>query len=127
MSIIATAVKHLIAAGVSGDDLVRAIADMEAQNAVSTKTARQERNARYYRRLDISVNEWKLRRQAAFERDGFICQYCGADVSAAPQCDHFMPLVAGGNSDLENLVTSCKRCNSSKAGRFPDEWRRNCQ
>lgn len=30
MSIIATALKHLIAAGVSGDDLVRAVAEMEA-------------------------------------------------------------------------------------------------
>lgn len=31
MSIIATALKHLIAAGVSGDDLVRAVAEMEAE------------------------------------------------------------------------------------------------
>lgn len=30
MSVIATALKHLIAAGVSGDDLVRAVAEMEA-------------------------------------------------------------------------------------------------
>lgn len=52
MSIIATALKHLIAAGVSGDDLVRAVAEMEAQAAPAApvRTARQERNARYYQK-----------------------------------------------------------------------------
>ena len=50
MSVIATALKHLIAAGVSGDDLVRAVAEMEAAAAPSPpmRTARQERNRRYY-------------------------------------------------------------------------------
>lgn len=52
MSIIATALKHLIAAGVTGDDLVRAVAEMEAQSAPAApaRTARQERNARYYQK-----------------------------------------------------------------------------
>lgn len=50
MSVIATALKHLIAAGVSGDDLVRAVAEMEAAVAPTppARTARQERNRRYY-------------------------------------------------------------------------------
>ena len=50
MSVIATALKHLIAAGVSGDDLVRAVAEMEAAVAPSppARTALQDRNRRYY-------------------------------------------------------------------------------
>jgi len=43
MSIIATAVKHLIAAGVSGDDLVRAIAEMEAELPAARDAAADRR------------------------------------------------------------------------------------
>lgn len=45
MSIIATAVKHLIAAGVSGDDLVRAIAEMEAAQPVKLDPIAEKRRA----------------------------------------------------------------------------------
>ncbi len=45
MSIIATAVKHLIAAGVSGDDLVRAIAEMEAAQPVAVDPVAEKRRA----------------------------------------------------------------------------------
>jgi hypothetical protein len=48
MSLIATAVKHLLAAGVSGDDLVRAIAEMEA-SAPSGKDAVAERRRQWDR------------------------------------------------------------------------------
>ncbi|WP_257541068.1 hypothetical protein [Sphingobium sp. CFD-1] len=45
MSIIATAVKHLIAAGVSGDELVRAIAEMEAAQPVPVDPVAEKRRA----------------------------------------------------------------------------------
>lgn len=57
MGVIATAVRHLIAAGLSGDDLVRAIEEMEAQQhggAEVMPTKRQARNKRYYERLKAS-------------------------------------------------------------------------
>lgn len=75
MSIIATAVKHLIAAGVSGDDLVRAIAEMEdsaAPQVVLSK--RQERNKRHYERLKAS--EKRLNASEPSYSDG------GADLSS---------------------------------------------
>ncbi|MBB4066774.1 hypothetical protein [Gellertiella hungarica] len=62
MSVIATAVKHLLAAGVTGDDLIAAIAEMEASMApaVSTqRTARQERNRRYYEKNKASEKRLK--------------------------------------------------------------------
>lgn len=60
MGVISTAVKHLIAAGLSGDALVRAIEEME-ENQVSgggepVLTKRQERNKRHYERLKSSEN-----------------------------------------------------------------------
>ncbi|MBM3333193.1 hypothetical protein FJY63_00875 [Candidatus Sumerlaeota bacterium] len=45
MSIIATALKHLIAAGVSGDDLVRAIADIEASIPAPVDEVAERRRA----------------------------------------------------------------------------------
>ena len=59
MSIIATAVSALIEAGVSGDALVAAITKMEAAQAAAalpTRTARQERNARYYEARKARLN-----------------------------------------------------------------------
>ncbi len=45
MSIIATAVKHLIAAGIGGDDLVRAVAEMEAAMPIAIDTVAEKRRA----------------------------------------------------------------------------------
>jgi hypothetical protein len=64
MSIIATAVKHMLAAGLPHDQIVAAVEDMEASmQGVHAKNARQERNARYYQshkdRLNPSENRLK--------------------------------------------------------------------
>ena len=53
-------------------------------------------------------------------RDKFICQYCGEDGLASIEnwrnstVDHFIPIVSGGTTDLDNLKTSCRYCNSLK-------------
>lgn len=60
-----------------------------------------------------------LRRQV-IERDGFRCRYCGETVNR-PQLDHVTPESRGGPTSLNNLVVSCKRCNSAKGPRTPDE------
>ncbi len=58
MGVIATAVKHLIAAGLTGDALVHAIEEMESQQDHSGSepvlTKRQARNKRHYDRLKTS-------------------------------------------------------------------------
>ena len=51
------------------------------------------------------------------------CHYCrvvspGTDMTI----DHFIPMSAGGDHDLNNLVVCCKPCNSSKQDRLPEEW-----
>jgi 5-methylcytosine-specific restriction protein A len=50
------------------------------------------------------------------------CYHCGGTFS--PQLltmDHLIPVVRGGHSDKNNLVTSCKDCNSKKGYRVPGE------
>lgn len=59
-----------------------------------------------------------LSRRAIFLRDSFECQYCGA---AAENVDHVMPRSRGGSHTWENVVASCRRCNSRKENRTPAE------
>ena len=50
-----------------------------------------------------------------FKRDGFTCAYCGATPpKVILQVDHIVPVAAGGNNKIDNLVTSCQPCNIGK-------------
>lgn len=122
MSVIATAVSALIEAGVSGDALVAAIAKMEAAQAAAAMPVRTGDRPRD---LGLSAGQWSALRLLVFERDGFQCQYCGLSDLEHPQCDHVIPLSRGGVTNLRNLATSCKSCNSSKRDRLVSEWVRS--
>lgn len=58
---------------------------------------------------------------AEWRRKGAICVYCG--VLAVETVDHVVPLVLGGTNYEGNLAPSCRKCNSSKAGKTVTEWR----
>ena len=74
-------------------------------------------------RNGVSNQEWQLLRAATFERDGFVCIYCGSDGEGKSlHADHVTPRSRGGVSSLENLAAACWRCNLSKRDRTPDEW-----
>lgn len=118
MSIIATAVRHLMAAGVTGEALVAAIADMEAQvRAARTVPAEDNRSRR-----GLTDREWQDLRSQVFDRDDYACVYCGCPHDLA--CDHIVPLVRGGTNALDNLATACRPCNRSKGAKLVEEWRR---
>lgn len=59
-----------------------------------------------------------LSRRAVFVRDSFACQYCG---HAAENVDHIVPRSRGGTHTWENVVAACKRCNTMKEDRLPQE------
>jgi 5-methylcytosine-specific restriction endonuclease McrA len=69
----------------------------------------------------IDGKRWReLRRQILTANP--LCVYCGAPAS---ELDHVVPLSMGGDPfALENLVSSCKRCNSSKGARLAAAARR---
>jgi 5-methylcytosine-specific restriction endonuclease McrA len=51
------------------------------------------------------------------------CYYCGQKVGFANlTMDHIIPLSRGGRSTRDNLVPSCKECNTRKKGSLPVEW-----
>lgn len=58
----------------------------------------------------------KRLRFETFKRDGFTCQYCGAQPpSVVLVVDHITPVSGGGNDDPLNLITACEPCNQGKA------------
>lgn len=66
-------------------------------------------------------SEWAITRSIVFRRDNHQCRYCGC--TAGPmECDHVVPLAKGGNCDLDNLATACRRCNRSKKDKLLGEW-----
>lgn len=57
----------------------------------------------------------KKMRFEVFKRDKFTCQYCGRMApDVILEVDHINPVSAGGNTDMLNLVTSCRDCNRGK-------------
>lgn len=55
-------------------------------------------------------------------RDNHVCQYCGkVQPPNELTLDHILPQSRGGKSVWENLVTSCRKCNSKKGDRTPKE------
>lgn len=73
------------------------------------------------RQMDVSATEWVRLRAAVFARDGYRCIYCGMK-DVALHADHVLALSRGGASTMENLVTACGGCNTSKGAKPVQEW-----
>ena len=65
------------------------------------------------RRVHITPN-----RRAVFLRDHHTCQYCGR---AAENVDHVIPRSRGGGHTWDNVVAACRRCNTKKENRLPND------
>ncbi len=60
----------------------------------------------------------KKTRFEVFKRDRFTCQYCGAHPPGVLlHVDHIVAVAAGGQNDLDNLITACEPCNLGKGAR----------
>jgi len=66
-------------------------------------------------RLSRKYKEVRLK---ALARDGYVCFYCGAE-NKDMTIDHIIPISVAPELaiDIENMVTACKPCNSSKGSR----------
>lgn len=70
----------------------------------------------------LPVRTHRLSKKNIFLRDQYLCQYCEmAGTERSLTVDHIMPKSRGGSSKWDNLVTACKKCNSKKADRTPEE------
>jgi len=62
------------------------------------------------------------KRKELFERDKWVCHYCGEIVTEEnATLDHLTPQCKGGKHTKENLKTSCLICNSIKSGKTYEE------
>jgi 5-methylcytosine-specific restriction endonuclease McrA len=73
--------------------------------------------------FNSNVKEWVSICKIVFKRDGYICQYCGK-IGGKLECDHIIPFSAGGSDELENLTTSCQKCNRQKKDKTVEDFRR---
>ncbi len=55
-------------------------------------------------------------------RDRFTCIYCGKEGKPLT-IDHVIPRSKGGETDWDNCVACCKRCNNNKGAKTPREAR----
>lgn len=61
-------------------------------------------------------------RYVVYTRDRGHCRYCGQYVSIQEcEIDHVWPWTRGGETSVENSVTSCRSCNRRK-GSKPGIW-----
>jgi hypothetical protein len=74
----------------------------------------------------------KVDPMAVFERDKWVCGFCGVGVElalrgtvhpCAPEIDHIVPLSKGGVHTYANCHTVCRRCNSRKGARIAGHMR----
>ncbi len=75
-----------------------------------------DRSRRFARGVPLLSN------RTLFERDRYLCLYCGRQFGA-PQLtrDHVQPRCRGGRDSWENCVTACRSCNHRKDSRTPEE------
>ena len=75
----------------------------------------------------ISGSAWKHNISAKqvfdmLEKQKGECVYCKKDIRKCYQMDHIYPQSKGGPSTIDNLQLVCKKCNSSKGNRDPEEF-----
>lgn len=54
-------------------------------------------------------------RDKVFERDDYKCKFCGGDNNLC--LDHIKPFSHGGKTELDNIQTLCRQCNSKKSNK----------
>lgn len=129
----AAVMQALIEAGVQGEALIAAISKIESatqaqqpqqvsRSAMRMRTYRQRRAANG---MNPSQPEYVALSPSVKERDQYTCVYCGSQADLV--IDHMIPVCQGGTDDMDNLATSCRRCNAAKSGRTPEQWGRGVQ
>lgn len=70
---------------------------------------------RIFKHVNVPFTKVALSRENIYKRDNYVCVYCGSDNKKNLTLDHVIPKSKGGKDSWDNLVTSCKKCNSEKS------------
>ena len=64
----------------------------------------------------------RFQKRVLFNRDAWSCQYCGIELNySCLTIDHVFPTSRGGSTSWRNCVAACKKCNSTKGNKTPEE------
>jgi hypothetical protein len=72
------------------------------------------------RRKALGTSAWQRARKRALQRDGYVCQACGAPAVIGGH--RVAPERGGDNLALANIVALCRACNVSQASEDFDTW-----
>jgi hypothetical protein len=67
-----------------------------------------------------SADAKRMWRRQIKEMWNYECAYCGSNEELT--IDHIIPIHHGGMNNTQNVLCSCKRCNSDKGHRDLVEW-----
>lgn len=73
------------------------------------------------RMYNFNVKKWHRIANYVFKRDNYTCQYCGK-VGGILEVDHIIPFSKGGKDTMDNLTTSCRKCNRKKKDKSVEEF-----
>ena len=77
---------------------------------------------RLKRFINLFNRNVKFSKTAIFNRDHYTCQYCGDKPNIKSLTfDHVIPRSKDGKTDWFNVVTACRKCNTKKANKTPEE------
>lgn len=89
----------------------------EIINAIKVHTEQRRRKRASKLPSDFTPEQWKECKDY-FNHE---CAYCGRKLKNLTQ-DHFVPLSKGGGYTKDNIVPSCRSCNSKKHNKDFDTW-----
>ncbi|GAI98883.1 unnamed protein product, partial [marine sediment metagenome] len=86
-------------------------------DALENLKAGNRRRAKEYRERLAAVGGYDYLKlyPEIYQRDQGRCVYCGEIDNLC--IDHLIPLLLGGNNEIDNLALACKKCNSGKSGK----------
>lgn len=67
-------------------------------------------------------NEGSVSRYMLYKRDNGRCAYCEKEITQREATiDHILPRAQGGKTVWENVALACKKCNSKKDNKTPEQ------
>ncbi len=70
---------------------------------------------------NVTSGEWNTVLDMYTDHRGTMCAYC-YQIIEKPTMDHVEPISASGQHSVDNIVTACKSCNSSKGPKPLLRW-----